>query len=65
MTQHTETLGSLKEQGGKIIMKHGYTVEMPDGAMWEEQPSDNGNGWFAGDINNIDNLVMIPKEGKE
>ncbi len=30
-----------------------------DGVRWVEKPSDNGNGWYLGDNNNTDKLVMV------
>ena len=52
------TLGSLLEKGGDLVVGIVWKVVMPDGAVWAEKPSDNGNGWYLGDCSDSDNLLF-------
>ena len=53
-----ETLKSLEEKGGVVKTGAVWRVVMPDGTVWQEKPSENGNGWYLGDCSNSDNLLF-------
>jgi hypothetical protein len=51
-----KTRGQLLDAGG-IEVLDSWDIIL-DGKRWVEMSSDNGNGWYLGDIH-PDNLVMI------
>ena len=53
-----ETLKKLEEMGGILETGTVWRVMMPNGEIWVEMPSENGNGWYAGDFDNSDNLLF-------
>ena len=58
------THGQLLEKGYLPIEGQGrfdclISVLGKDGEYWCEQPSRNGNGWYAGDINDQNNLCYV------
>ena len=53
-----ETLKNLEEKGGVVRVGVIWKVTMPDGTVWVEKPSENGNGWYLGDSSNSDNLLF-------
>jgi hypothetical protein len=52
-----QTRGQLLEAGGVEVI--GSWDIILAGQRWVEKPSENGNGWWLGDINDTDNLVMV------
>lgn len=53
-----KTRNELLDLGGKHL-KDSWTIIMPDGTYWVEKPSENGNGWYAGDCSDTGNLIYI------
>jgi len=54
-----KTRGNLLESGAQRGAGRDLIL---DGQVWIEKPSDNGNGWYFGDIDDTDNLIYIPVE---
>jgi hypothetical protein len=52
-----QTRGQLLEAGGVEVL--GSWDILLNGQRWVEKPSDNGNGWYHGDIGDTDTLVMV------
>jgi hypothetical protein len=52
-----QTRGQLLEAGGVEVL--GSWDILLNGQRWVEKPSDNGNGWYLGDIGDTDTLVMV------
>ena len=53
-----KTLGELLEKGGIFQGGIVWKVIMSDGTVWVEKPSDNGNGWYAGECYDSDYLLF-------
>ena len=53
-----ETLKALEEKGGIFQGGIVWKVTMPDGTVWVEKPSENGNGWYAGNCYDSDYLLF-------
>lgn len=57
------TEDSLLEAGGKFAPYEGSSrrkIIAPDGSVWVERPSQNGNGWWAGK-----SLLYVPIEEEQ
>jgi hypothetical protein len=52
-----KTRGQLLDEGGIEVL--GSWDILVNGVRWVEMPSDNGNGWYLGDIGDTDTLVMV------
>lgn len=59
-----KTRGQLKEIGAVDVPNINglWAMECQDGTVWVERPSENGNGWFAGDCEDTDNLIFDQAE---
>ena len=67
MTQMTQmTLDNLLQIGGnQKVDRLGFfeaEVTLPDGSVWIEKPSENGNGWFTNGGNTAGDALYIKKE---
>lgn len=56
-----KTVKELMENGFTWANEDGFVLENLDGDVWEEVPTENGNGWYLGEIYDTDYLAMQPR----